>query len=123
MRQHVLATILITCAAGQSMAGNIDTVAGNGKPGYAGDGGKATAALLNQPFHCDLDGKGHLFIAEADNHCVRRIDLKTGISHDRRRHREEGLHRRWRSGDQGDLQRTLRRRRHTGRRSLHGGSA
>src|SRR5690349_516872 len=57
----------------------IDTVAGTGKAGHAGDGGKATEALLKQPFHCDLDGQGHLFIAEAENHCIRKLDLKTGI--------------------------------------------
>jgi streptogramin lyase len=60
-------------------AGTIETVAGTGKAGYAGDGGKATAALLNQPFHCELDGKGNLYVAEAFNHCVRKIDLKSGV--------------------------------------------
>ena len=54
-------------------AGVIDTVAGTGKPGYAGDRGPATSALLNQPFHCDLDGKGALYVADALNHCVRKI--------------------------------------------------
>src|SRR5438128_1172145 len=59
-------------------AGVIDTVAGSGKPGYAGDGGPAREALLNQPFHCDLDGKDGLYVADAFNHCVRKVDLKTG---------------------------------------------
>src|SRR5262245_47901569 len=59
-------------------APTIDTVAGTGKLGYSGDGGPATKAALNQPFHCCLDGKGHLYIAEANNHCLRRLDLKTG---------------------------------------------
>jgi hypothetical protein len=59
-------------------AGTIDTVAGNGARGYAGDGGLAVKARLNQPFHCDLDGKGGLYIADAFNHCIRRVDLKTG---------------------------------------------
>src|SRR5947209_1723372 len=63
---------------GAAAAGVIDTVAGTGKKGYSGDNGPASAALLNQPFHCELDGRGHLFIAESDNHCVRKIDLKTG---------------------------------------------
>ena len=57
----------------------METVAGTGKAGYAGDGGQARAALLREPFHCDLDGKGNLFIAEATNHCIRKVDLKTGI--------------------------------------------
>jgi sugar lactone lactonase YvrE len=60
-------------------AGTIDTVAGTGKPGHDGDGGAARAALLDQPFHCELDGKGALYIAEAGSHCVRKIDLATGV--------------------------------------------
>jgi streptogramin lyase len=59
-------------------AGRIETVAGTGQKGYAGDGGPALRALLDQPFHCDLVGQ-FLFIAEAGNHCVRRLDLKTGV--------------------------------------------
>jgi NHL repeat len=56
----------------------IDTVAGNGKAGYSGDGGPVTRAQLNQPFHCDLDPAGNLLIAEAGNHCVRKVDARTG---------------------------------------------
>lgn len=56
----------------------IEAFAGTGDPGFAGDGGRATAARLNQPFHCDLDGKGHLYVADMANHRVRKIDLKTG---------------------------------------------
>ncbi len=59
--------------------GEMATVAGTGRKGYAGDGGKSTAALLNEPFHCELDGRGHLYVAEAMNHCVRKVDLKTGV--------------------------------------------
>src|SRR4051812_42125923 len=70
-----LSAVLLSAAG----AGVIDTAVGTGKGGYGGDGGKATAALLNQPFHCELDGKGHLYVAEAFNHCVRKIDLKTGV--------------------------------------------
>ncbi len=57
----------------------IDTVAGTGEKGYTGDGGPAVQARLDNPFHCDLDGKGNLYIAEAMNHCIRKVDLKTGI--------------------------------------------
>lgn len=61
-----------------SFGATIDTVAGDGKKGYSGDGGQALKARLNQPFHCELD-KGTLYIAEDKNHCVRKVDLKTGI--------------------------------------------
>ncbi len=55
------------------------TVAGTGQKGYSNDGGLATKATLNQPFHCELDGKGNLYIAEANNHCIRKVHFKTGI--------------------------------------------
>ena len=56
----------------------IDTVAGTGRPGSTGDGGPAVAALLVEPFGCDLDGKGHLFIADAGANRIRRVDAATG---------------------------------------------
>lgn len=56
------------------------TVAGTGKGGYAGDGGPAARALLNQTFHCELDGRGNLYIAEAGNHCIRKVNLQTGLA-------------------------------------------
>lgn len=58
--------------------GMITTVAGTGEPGYAGDGGPATRALLRQPFHVDFDPAGNLLIAEAENHLIRKVDLRTG---------------------------------------------
>lgn len=57
----------------------IETFAGTGHAGYGGDGYPANIARLNQPFHCELDGKGNLYIAEAFNHCIRKVNLKTGI--------------------------------------------
>jgi len=54
-------------------------VAGTGARGYAGDGGPATRAALNMPHEVVIDGDGHLYVAERDNHVVRRIDAKTGV--------------------------------------------
>src|SRR6478672_9480013 len=54
------------------------TVAGNGQKGYAGDGGPATAASLNMPHEIQFDARGHLYIAERDNHVIRKVDAKTG---------------------------------------------
>jgi streptogramin lyase len=73
-----LACVIVLFGAAPLAAGTIDTVAGTGQPGYAGDGGPATAARLNQPFHCALH-KGSLYVADAFNHCVRKIDLGTGV--------------------------------------------
>ena len=54
-------------------------VAGNGERGYAGDGGRATAGSLNMPHEIAFDVQGHLYIAERDNHVVRKVDGATGV--------------------------------------------
>src|SRR5258708_437289 len=80
MRIHLGSVLfLVSMSWAPGLAGVIDTVAGTGKKGYSGDGGPATAAPLSEPFHCGLDGKGDLYIAEAGNHCIRRVNLKTGV--------------------------------------------
>lgn len=55
------------------------TFAGTGQRGHSGDGGLAAKATLSEPFHCELDHRGHLYIAESANHCIRKVDFKTGI--------------------------------------------
>ena len=55
------------------------TIAGSGKRAYEGDGGPATAASLNMPHEIQFDAAGNLYIAERDNHCIRKIAAKTGI--------------------------------------------
>ena len=59
--------------------GIITTLAGTGSPGYAGDGGPATSALLNTPTGVVVDTGGNLFIADTSNNLVRRVDAVTGI--------------------------------------------
>ena len=59
--------------------GVITTVAGNGKKGFAGDGGKATDASLNEPYGIELDTDGNLFIVDRLNFCVRKVDAKTAF--------------------------------------------
>ncbi len=54
--------------------GIITTVAGNGTAGYAGDGGPAVDASLRFPVGVAVDGDGTLWIADRDNHAVRRVD-------------------------------------------------
>src|SRR5262249_3880425 len=70
---------LLATAALTAPTGLAEMVAGTGKPGYDGDGGPAIQATLNQPFHCALDAAGDLYVAEAFNHCIRKVDLKTGV--------------------------------------------
>ncbi len=55
------------------------TVAGNGQKAYAGDGTAATDASLNMPHEIQFDAAGHLYIAERDNHVIRKVNAKTGI--------------------------------------------
>ena len=51
--------------------GVIETIAGNGNSGYAGDNGAAMLASLNQPAGLSFDHHGNLFIADQVNHNVR----------------------------------------------------
>jgi streptogramin lyase len=57
----------------------LSTVAGNGKKGYAGDGGPALEASLNEPYEIRFDKAGNMFFVEMRNHVVRRVDAKTKI--------------------------------------------
>ncbi|MBZ5727085.1 MAG: hypothetical protein LAP87_19060 [Acidobacteriia bacterium] len=54
-------------------SGTVETAAGNGAAGNAGDGGKARLAQLNQPTACALDAAGNLFIADTGNHSIRKV--------------------------------------------------
>ena len=54
-------------------AGVISTVAGDGRGGYSGDGGTATAARLSNPAGVAVDGSGNLYIADTGNHRIRRL--------------------------------------------------
>jgi uncharacterized protein (TIGR03437 family) len=55
-----------------SPAGAITTVAGNGQKGYSGDGGPATAAVLNSPYGVAVTS-GVLLIADTGNNRIRRV--------------------------------------------------
>ena len=62
-------------------SGMITTVAGNGTRGFAGDGGAATAARLSlgDDSGVVVCGSETLYIADRDNHRIRKVDLATGI--------------------------------------------
>ncbi|MBI6547178.1 MAG: hypothetical protein HY692_10320 [Cyanobacteria bacterium NC_groundwater_1444_Ag_S-0.65um_54_12] len=66
------------CIRKVDTAGIITTVVGNGTPGYSGDGGPATSALLSTPGGVTMDSSGNLYIADYDNYRIRKIDT-TGI--------------------------------------------
>src|SRR5262249_38061943 len=58
------------------LQGKISTVAGTGKYGFGGDGGKATKALLAAPVDIAVDAAGNLLIADQDNNRIRRVDTR-----------------------------------------------
>ena len=60
--------------------GTMTTVAGTGEGGYSGDGGPATKAKLNTPAGLALDERGNLYIADGDNHRVRKVDTNGVIT-------------------------------------------
>ena len=63
-----------------SAAGTITTVAGTGVAGYAGDGGPATAALINNPHNLVVQPDGSFLIADASNERVRLVAVDGTIS-------------------------------------------
>jgi uncharacterized protein (TIGR03437 family) len=58
--------------------GIITTVAGNGKAGFSGDGGKAVDAQLQQPTGLAVDAAGNLYIADTNNNRIRKVEASDG---------------------------------------------
>jgi len=63
-----------------SPAGVITTVAGDGVGHFAGDQGPASSASLDVPEDVAFDGAGNLYIADAGNNRVRKVDSSGLIS-------------------------------------------
>ncbi|GAB3997844.1 hypothetical protein GCM10028807_43950 [Spirosoma daeguense] len=53
--------------------GIITTLAGTGKPGFSGDGGPATAALINYPTSIAVDASGTIYFSDWYNNRIRKI--------------------------------------------------
>ena len=62
-----------------SNTGIITTIAGTGSSGFSGDNGSATTAQLNGPTAVKLDTNGNIYISDAQNMRIRKIDAITGI--------------------------------------------
>jgi hypothetical protein len=60
-------------------SGIITTIAGNGSPGYSGDGGSATAATLFEPNYVSLHPNGDIYIADRNNDVIRKISYGNHI--------------------------------------------
>jgi hypothetical protein len=64
---------------GQSTtAGDIYTVAGDGSAGFAGDGGPASSAELDQPTQIAIDASGNLVFAENGDNRIRVVAVTAG---------------------------------------------
>ncbi|HLX48202.1 MAG TPA: hypothetical protein VKS82_07710 [Streptosporangiaceae bacterium] len=59
-------------------ANSIYTIAGNGKAGFAGDGGPARKAELYHPFSAGVDGAGNLVVSDLINDRIRVVAAKSG---------------------------------------------
>jgi sugar lactone lactonase YvrE len=62
------------------LQGNLQTVAGNGTQGFAGDGGPAERASIAGPRGLALDRMGNIFIADSLNRCVRKVSSNRQIT-------------------------------------------
>jgi len=60
--------------------GIINAFAGNGTPGFAGDGGSAVDAQLSSPDDVAVDTHGNVYIASSDDNHVRLVDPSGTIS-------------------------------------------
>ncbi len=68
------AIFCLTTFCGQFLiAQTITTITGNGSAGFGGDGGAATAALLNDPTGILADGIGNIYITDEINNRIRKI--------------------------------------------------
>lgn len=59
-------------------SGMITTIAGTGAESFAGDNSAAKVAALALPRGLSIDSAGNLYLADAANHRIRRIDATTG---------------------------------------------
>ena len=56
-----------------SPEGLILTIAGNGSPGFSGDGGPAISAQLNRPSGIAVDAVGNVYISDSSNSRIRKV--------------------------------------------------
>jgi hypothetical protein len=75
-----------------SSDGIITTIAGNGTPGFSGDGGPATDAQLSAVFGLALDVVGNLLISDSNANVIRRVSADGIIATG---HGRLGIGRRW----------------------------
>lgn len=75
---RILAGLAIFVLANLLPAAQVETIAGTGVSGMAGDNGPALAAEVGNPYGLTIGPDGALYVGEINTHRVRRIDLATG---------------------------------------------
>ncbi|MBK7818362.1 MAG: hypothetical protein IPJ60_13105 [Sphingobacteriaceae bacterium] len=61
-------------------SGIITTIAGNGSPGFSGDGGQATSAQLSYPKGVTVDSQGNVYFHDGGNNVIRKISSSGTIN-------------------------------------------
>lgn len=80
LSMKVLFFCIFCCICIYTSAQNITTVAGNGTPGYNGDGISAINAQLYGPESITIDASGNIYIADTHNNRIRKVDASGNIS-------------------------------------------
>ena len=63
-----------------TIAGGVNGKTGWEASGFSGDGGPASESTVDQPYGLSVDNDGNLFIADQQNHRIRKIDKDGNIS-------------------------------------------
>lgn len=79
--KNLIAIAILLVASFTSLAQTvISTIAGTGFPGYTGDGGPATDAMLHDPINVFVDAAGNVYVSDMlYEQNIRKIDASTGI--------------------------------------------
>jgi hypothetical protein len=77
-RVRMVAAATGTFFGQQMFGGDIYTIAGNGSPGFGGDGGPATAAEITAPEGLAVDAAGNVLITDTDNQRIRVVAASNG---------------------------------------------
>ena len=81
-RTFAAAVVSALCAlvlSSFSFAADVNAVAADGTPRFSGDEGQAASAQMNSPQGVCADGAGNLFITDAANFVIRRVQLGAGV--------------------------------------------
>lgn len=83
MKNNLYFFLTALLALGAPCAGSaqtISTVAGSTTTGYSGDGSAATAATMDMPRGTAVDASGNIYIADANNRVIRKVNTSGIIS-------------------------------------------